>query len=34
MGEAAREVVNRFSLDAFFRRWDELIGAVAMAKKG
>jgi glycosyltransferase involved in cell wall biosynthesis len=29
MGEAAREVVTRFSLDAFFARWDAPIDAAA-----
>ncbi|MBA3312205.1 MAG: glycosyltransferase family 4 protein [Planctomycetaceae bacterium] len=27
LGAAARDVVDRFSLDAFFRRWDELISS-------
>jgi glycosyltransferase involved in cell wall biosynthesis len=27
MGEAAREVVSRFSLDAFFARWDAVVKA-------
>jgi GalNAc-alpha-(1->4)-GalNAc-alpha-(1->3)-diNAcBac-PP-undecaprenol alpha-1,4-N-acetyl-D-galactosaminyltransferase len=29
MGEAARDVVTRFSLDAFFARWDAVIDAAA-----
>lgn len=29
MGEAAREVTNRFSLEDFFRRWDEVIAVAA-----
>jgi glycosyltransferase involved in cell wall biosynthesis len=29
MGEAAREVVTRFSLDAFYGRWDAVIDAAA-----
>ncbi len=29
MGEAAREVVTRFSREAFFARWDEMVDAAA-----
>jgi len=32
MGEAARDVVNRFSLDDFFRRWDDVVATAANQK--
>jgi hypothetical protein len=32
MGESAGDVVNRFSLDDFFRRWDDVIATATKQK--